>query len=37
MPYLLNSELDLSWDLALTEFGNMGHVVPGHQYILELV
>ena len=30
MPYLLDSELDFSWDLALTEFGNMGHIVPGH-------
>ena len=38
MPYLMEgSETSLSWSLALTEAGNMGHIVPGHNYILELV
>lgn len=38
MPYLLEgSETTLSWSLSLTEAGNMGHIVPGHNYILELV
>lgn len=38
MPYLKEgSETTLSLNLALTEFGNMGHIVPGHNYLLELV
>lgn len=38
MPYLKEgSETTLSWNLALTEAGNMGHIVPGHNYLLELV
>ena len=38
MPYLMEgSETTLSWDLALTEAGNMGHIVPGHKYLLDLV
>ena len=38
MPYLLEgSEITQSWTLGLTEAGNMGHIVPGHNYILELV
>ena len=38
MPYLQEgSETTLSWTLELTEAGNMGHIVPGHNYILELV
>jgi hypothetical protein len=38
MPYLLEGdEITQSWTLGLTEAGNMGHIVPGHNYILELV
>ena len=38
MPYLKEgSETTLSVNLALTEAGNMGHIVPGHVYILKLV
>lgn len=38
MPYLKEgSERTLSYNLALTESGNMGHIVPGHNYLLELV
>ena len=37
MPYLLESELGLSYDLRLTEFGNMGHIVPNHGVVLEKV
>ncbi len=38
MPYLKEgAEMDLSLGLGLTEAGNMGHIVPGHHYILELV
>ena len=38
MPYLMEgSETTLSRTLALTEAGNMGHIVPGHNYLLELV
>ena len=38
MPYLkAGDETTLSWNLALTEAGNMGHIVPGHNYLLELV
>ncbi len=37
MPYLKEDEMGLSWDLGLTEAGNMGHIVPGHKYILDLV
>lgn len=38
MPYLKEgSERTLSWNLALAEDGNMGHMVPGHNYLLELV
>ena len=39
MPYLRedNGERDLSFGLGLAEDGNMGHIVPGHQYLLDLV
>ena len=37
MPYIKDNERELSWDLGLTEAGNMGHIVPGHKYILDLV
>ena len=37
MPYLLESELGLSYDLRLTEFGNMGHIVPNHGVVLDKV
>lgn len=38
MPYLKeNGERRLSYSLGLAEDGNMGHIVPGHNYILELV
>ena len=38
MPYLKEGdETTLSWNLGLTEAGNMGHIVPGHHYLLELV
>ena len=38
MPYLKEgSETTLSVNLALTEAGNMGHIVPGHHYVLEQV
>ncbi len=37
MPYLKEgSETMLSVDLALTEAGNMGHIVPGHFYMLKM-
>ena len=37
MPYLKeNGERSLSYALGLAEDGNMGHIVPGHNYILEL-
>ena len=39
MPYLKeeNEERRLSYSLGLAEDGNMGHIVPGHNFILELV
>ena len=38
MPYIKEgAERTLSYDLALTEAGNMGHIVPGHHYILQNV
>ena len=38
MPYLKDGdERTLSFNLALAEDGNMGHIVPGHNYLLELV
>lgn len=38
MPYLKDGdERTLSFNLALAEGGNMGHIVPGHNYLLELV
>ena len=38
MPYLKEgSERTLSFNLGLAEDGNMGHIVPGHNYLLELV
>ena len=38
MPYLKDGdERTLSLSLGLAEDGNMGHIVPGHNYILELV
>ena len=38
MPYLKeNGERSLSYSLGLAEDGNMGHIVPGHNYILDLV
>ena len=38
MPYLKEgSERMLSLGLALAEDGNMGHIVPNHKYILDLV
>ena len=38
MPYLKEgSETTLSVNLGLTEAGNMGHIVPGHFYILKKV
>ena len=39
MPYLKTEkgEQSLSIGLGLTEAGNMGHIVPGHNYILDLV
>ena len=38
MPYLKDgSERTLSYNLALAEDGNMGHIVPGHNYLLDLV
>ena len=38
MPYLKDGdERTLSFNLGLAEEGNMGHIVPGHNYILELV
>ncbi len=39
MPYLKEEkgEQSLSYALGLTEAGNMGHIVPGHNYILDLV
>ena len=38
MPYLKDGEeRTLSFNLALAEDGNMGHIVPGHNYLLALV
>ena len=44
MPYLqegtetsLSTEKARSYELLLSEAGNMGHIVPGHKYILEQV
>lgn len=38
LPYLKEgSERTLSYNLALAEDGNMGHIVPGHNYLLEPV
>ena len=37
MPYINPDEVNYAWDLGLTEFGNMGHIVPGHKTILDLV
>ena len=37
LPYLLESELALSYDLRLTEASNMGHVTPNHEVLLEKV
>lgn len=38
MPYLKDGdERTQSFNLALAEDGNMGHIVPGHNYLLELV
>ena len=38
MPYLIEgSEASLSWNLGLTEAGNMGHIVLGYKDLLDLV
>ena len=37
MPYLKEDEMNLSWSLGLTEAGNMGHIVPGHEIMLTKV
>ena len=37
MPYINADEVNYAWDLGLTEFGNMGHIVPGHKPILDMV
>ena len=34
MPYLKEEEMTLSWNLGLTEAGNMGHIVPDHEVVL---
>ena len=37
MPYLKDGgERSLSYALGLAEDGNMGHIVPGHNHVLEL-
>ena len=37
MPYLKEEEMSLSWNLGLTEAGNMGHIVPDHEVMLTKV
>lgn len=37
MPYINPDEIDHAWDLGLNEFGNMGHIVPSHKPILDMV